>query len=455
MNSNSSRNELEINEMSMITTSNNQNQIHSISSSANTSSSSSSSHNNKNNTLNTSQLVFYLFFSVCGGAFGLEDILSSISGRVYFCFGSILFLMFFWSIPNSITVSEFATAFPRMGGRIVWVRQIFGNFWSLQTGLFQFVQLIFNSSLFPVLFVDYWNLTFKPLSSTQQAFVIIGVVFIFAAINLTHSIGIVSTWFGVIVLLPFVILVLLGLQFISFETLELANNSANQTIENENGEITDTGNSSHDFALFLSVLVWNWSGWENVGNIAHQANDPNSSYPRSLFLSNLLISACYILPLLVGICADVHVHNGKFDPSLWKAGYFVQIADYVGGNLLKRTMGLCALVSALGMGSVSLCSASKSLACLLVDWRWSIFRNSEDRLPSMISNTTHTTHHSHSMVESIVENCVFVCSFVVVMISLFLPFQILVQISVSLKNEKKKKIENEESEEKQKERNKD
>ena len=69
-------------------------------------------------------LVFIMFFTVSGGAYGLEDLVGS-SGA-----GLALLLLvltpIFWSLPTALMVAELATAMPVEGGFYYWVKKAMG-----------------------------------------------------------------------------------------------------------------------------------------------------------------------------------------------------------------------------------------------------------------------------------------------------------------------------------------
>lgn len=77
-------------------------------------------------------LVSVLFFNVCGGPFGAEEIVSS--GGPMLGLLSLLIFPWLWSIPMAALSSELSTAFPCDGGAIVWVTEAFGPAWGFQVG---------------------------------------------------------------------------------------------------------------------------------------------------------------------------------------------------------------------------------------------------------------------------------------------------------------------------------
>src|SRR5271154_2956112 len=77
-------------------------------------------------------LVALIFFSVSGGAYGLEPLWFE-SGP-----GVAMLLLFVtpvvYGIPVALLTAELSTAIPDEGGYYQWVKRAFGNFWGFQEG---------------------------------------------------------------------------------------------------------------------------------------------------------------------------------------------------------------------------------------------------------------------------------------------------------------------------------
>jgi amino acid transporter len=77
-------------------------------------------------------LVMVMFFSVSGGAYGLEGAIG-VSGA-----GMALLLLLvvplLWSAPCAYVVGELQAAMPAEGGYYAWVKQALGPFWGFQDG---------------------------------------------------------------------------------------------------------------------------------------------------------------------------------------------------------------------------------------------------------------------------------------------------------------------------------
>jgi hypothetical protein len=72
------------------------------------------------------------FYSVNGGAFGIEDIVRA-GGPFYALCGFSLLLV--WALPEALITAELSTTFPDSSGSVAWVQAAFGDFWAFQKGM--------------------------------------------------------------------------------------------------------------------------------------------------------------------------------------------------------------------------------------------------------------------------------------------------------------------------------
>ena len=73
-----------------------------------------------------------MFFTVSGGAYGLEDVVGSSGAGMAILL--IVLTPLFWSLPTALMVAELATAMPVEGGFYFWVKRALGPFWGFQEG---------------------------------------------------------------------------------------------------------------------------------------------------------------------------------------------------------------------------------------------------------------------------------------------------------------------------------
>lgn len=79
--------------------------------------------------LNFAALTSVIFFTVCGGAFGIEPLFGKVGAG--WAIVLIVATPVLWSVPISLMVSELSSAMPVEGGYYIWVKRalaIFGDF---------------------------------------------------------------------------------------------------------------------------------------------------------------------------------------------------------------------------------------------------------------------------------------------------------------------------------------
>ena len=58
------------------------------------------------------------------------------------------------------------------------------------------------------------------------------------------------------------------------------------------------------WGTYLSVLLWNTSGYDSVGALAAEVRSPGRDFPRAMVATILLVTIVYVLPLVVAISLD-------------------------------------------------------------------------------------------------------------------------------------------------------
>jgi amino acid transporter len=295
-------------------------------------------------TLGLGALVFIMFFTVSGGAYGLEDTIGESGAGM----GLLLILLapIIWAIPAALVVAELATAMPVEGGYYFWVKKALGPFWGFCEGWWSWICSWVDMAIYPVLFVEYaayfWPDLFGEEGSAFYRWLLgATVIWVFTAINIrgAKGVGDSSKVFGVIVIAPFVLLVIFALFNWQYDPW--------QPFVNPGQGVTSA------FALGLFVVMWNYLGWDGVSTVAGEMKNPQRDYPKMLLISVPLITAVYFLPTLAGLAAA-----GTEDIE-WTAGAFTVIAEAVAGPWLGTFLAIAALVAAAGLFSSLLLSISR------------------------------------------------------------------------------------------------
>jgi len=146
-----------------------------------------------------------------------------------------------------------------------------------------------------------------------------------------------------LVLLPFLVTVGFAAKHLNSADLKIV----------PNPEKNDLG---VDWPLFLSVLLWANSGWDDAGSVAGSVQDPHKSYVRGMLGSQLLIVLVYLLPIATGVCV-----LGWED---WGAGSFEKVARLAGGDWLALWLSIASAVGCFGTFNSLICTLSLSMKCL-------------------------------------------------------------------------------------------
>ena len=282
-------------------------------------------------------LIVATFFTVSGGTYGTEDI---VRGAGYG--GAILILLLtpiVWSLPTAFMIGELASALPEEGGYYAWVRHALGNFWGFQEAWLSLLASVFDMAIYPTLFVLYLDRLF-PWFSLNHRGIVVGVIVVAACATLNIAgIKVVSTtslWLFALLSAPFAIIVVLA----PFKYGALAHAASSPS------------SVQVDLMGGLLVAMWNYMGWDNASTIATEVDQPQSTYPRAILGSVLLVAVSYILPVAA-------MSLTRLSPTVWETGSWADIAGMLGGPLLRTGLVLGGMMSAFGMFNALVMSYSR------------------------------------------------------------------------------------------------
>jgi amino acid transporter len=300
-------------------------------------------------------LIGVIFFTVCGGAFGIEPLFGKVGAG--WAIALILATPLLWSLPISLMVAELSAAMPVEGGYYIWVKRALGDFWGFQEGWWTCLYTSVDMSIYPVLFVAYLAYFIPFLRpddegnfTTGQFFARWGIAATMIAFSLwlnwrgARAVGYNSLLFLLVVLLPFALLTVFGLSHENggFEKSLQAFKSG-FGIEMNGGL----------FAVGLATVMWNYSGWDNVSTYAGEVNNPSRNYPRALFIVTIIAVAVYLFPTFALI-------GHTTDESLWnETAGFPALAELVGGPVLGTVLAAAALASAWSLFNSQILYASR------------------------------------------------------------------------------------------------
>lgn len=288
-------------------------------------------------TLGFASLVGITFFCVAGGAYGLEDAVGA-AGPAWALL-AILVVPWVWSMPMALMTAELSAAMPEDGGYVVWVERAFGRFWGFQEGWWSWLCSFADNALYPVMFAEYLKFWFPQMTPLQFWLVCLMMIAVVASLNVRGArvIGFSSVLFTLLVLAPFAAMVLLGAPHLKPSVWFLHQPSANRL---------------EMWSTLLSVMLWNYSGWDNAGCCGGEVSEPHRTYPKAMVTVVAIVLLAYLLPVAVGVSASQ-------DWSRWSAGYFPEVAQRIGGPWLGAWLAIGGLVSAIGLFSALLLTSSR------------------------------------------------------------------------------------------------
>jgi amino acid transporter len=280
-------------------------------------------------------LVAATYFMVSGGPFGLEDLVASAGYDLTLVI--LVVTPIIWSLPTAMAVGELAAAFPEDGGYYAWVRRALGPFWGVQEAWLSLAASFFDLAIYPTLFTHYLAALWPTASQPAVAMAIgVALIALCTVQNLrgAASSGRASVFLGVLLLTPFVVLATLAYLAPPHE--------ARAAAEPVHGAVFSA----------LAIAMWNYMGWDNASTIASEVKDPGRTYPRTMFVSVVLVAVTYLAPMLA-------MRHTGLPPSLWTAGTWAEAGSLVGGSGLFVTIALAGLVSSGGMLSALVMSYSR------------------------------------------------------------------------------------------------
>jgi amino acid transporter len=270
-------------------------------------------------------LVWVIFTIVCGGPYGVEASVPITGPGLSLIL--LLAIPLFWSVPISMVTAELSSALPQEGGYIRWVERAMGRFFSFQAGWLAWIRNIVDSSLYPVIFADYMRFWFPSVNSNQRWLICVLLIAVFALLNMSEIriVGISSVLLSVNVLLPFLIMVVLGL-------MQFNHSPWIPVIPPGKALWSSLG-------MGLMILIWNYNGWEDFVPCLGEIDSPRKNYPLALLVTVPMIAGIYFLSLYASLCSS----NGW---AAWRSGSFSDVGAHLGGPWLGAWLTLAIMVGA-------------------------------------------------------------------------------------------------------------
>lgn len=342
--------------------------------------------------LTTLTLLGVIYTASISGGYGLEDSVSA--GGPFLTILFLCMIPFVWGIPVSLCVAELACAIPSNAGPIMWVNCAFPSWVTFTSVLWTAFLNAVDNSLYPALFADYAATLFH-LTWGHKAMLKIGFLSLCATVNIVGVmfVGAFSVGIMFITILPFFLMFVLQLP------------------HGMNWERISYIPPKIDWALFLPVVAWNFSGFDSAGNVIEEVRNPNPTFIHALILMIFAALATYIPPILAGASAPKLDHV-PFEQ--WGDGFWIKVGEAVGGTPMAATVMVGGAISTLGLMTTLLATTSRSLAGM----------GTLNAFPTFFSTWLAKYSEKHKTpVNAIITNTV-----VTSVLSIFLTFQTLVKV---------------------------
>jgi amino acid transporter len=234
------------------------------------------------------QLTGIIYFTVSGGAFGLEEPIAAAGPGLALLL--LIITPIFWSVPIALVTAELSTMLPIDGGYYRWVYLGLGRFWGFLEGWWTWLFTFIDMAIYPVLFTTYLKFFFPGMTRWQQWLICLLVIFSSLIINLrgAKSVGNSAVLAFIVVTVPFLLLTVVSIpQITHLPWQPFAPHSGARTMDS--------------IGVGLSALMWSYMGWDNVSTFAGEVKNPGRTFPLSLILAVLLVTLLYVLPVAAAL----------------------------------------------------------------------------------------------------------------------------------------------------------
>ena len=211
-----------------------------------------------------------------------------------------------WSVPIALACSELASAFPLEGGYYQWGRMAFGDVAGYLIGWWTWLGIFATNATFAVMFTDYLGYWIE-MNWWWHWGVSLMMIWLVTFMNFRgiRFVGSSSVWMSVVLLLPFVVLIGMGI-------LQWHQNPFMPFHHPDKTPLKAFGES-------LMVGVWLYSGYDKITVSAEEVENPKRNFPLAFGIAVPMVALSYILPTLTSLAA-------KGNWTLWQDKYFSVVA---------------------------------------------------------------------------------------------------------------------------------
>ncbi len=243
-----------------------------------------------------------IFFTICGGTFGIESLFSYSGAGMALLL--ICIIPFAYSIPNIFMVREMQSMMPVEGGYYHWVKQGYGKkvgpFAGFLTGWMNWVMSLVDVAIYPVLSVVYLSFWVPQLTDggwgmpgwVVQWLAAIAIILIIQLLQMrgVRLAGLTSIGIGIVLFIPLIIMSVLG-----FYNWGVHGSSFHMTFLPQGTGLTGA------FSVGLFVVMWNYMGWELPTSAGDEIVKPKRTYPLAMLLVLIAAIATYAIPTVAAL----------------------------------------------------------------------------------------------------------------------------------------------------------
>jgi amino acid transporter len=257
-----------------------------------------------------------MYLVVSGGAYGLEDAVRMAGPRLTLILCLVVPLTL--SLPTALMAAELTALMPVEGGFYFWVKEALGQFAGFAEAYLTILYTAVDMAIYPVLFAGYLSFIL-PLGPAARVAIGVALVWLAGGLNFlgVRPVGMTSIVLTAVLVSPFAALVIVGLPRLLHFTLPTPPVLG-----------ADPWGA---LAAGLTVVIWNFSGWENLSVVSAEIENPRRNYLRAILIALPAVVAGYVLPLAVSV-------SGATTAADWGTGSFSHVGYSIGGHALGAAL---------------------------------------------------------------------------------------------------------------------
>ncbi|WP_158095126.1 APC family permease [Gottfriedia luciferensis] len=324
--------------------------------------------------------VIGLSFLSINAILGLRNIaFASTIGPSAIFYWIVAALIYF--IPIGLIVAELSTTYPNQGGMGVWVRKAFGEKASFLCSWFFWIanftyypSLLLTTTIAIAYGIHQPQMANHPMETAIISSIIFWVVTLLTLKGTKMSGRLASIGAPLGVLVPAILI--FGFGFYSMFSGEPSATHFTQNTIMPN-------NLSFGTIMFLSTLMFGFSGAEMLGTIAGNVKDPQKTFPRAIFITSIIIAAVYILAT-VAFQFVITITSDQTATALYL--FADKVTSQFGLNFsLSQILGICFVLAFVGSLSFLILNPSVMIAESAKEvLPKSLLKENKDGMPSIL-----------------------------------------------------------------------